>query len=1071
MLCWSSRSSSEPIVSAPKAGIEQLYDLDCNFYVPEEEIIRRAKVPRHLFTQFLRRMRKERIAGSERELSCFREHNALNRGVLWQCSAALPVSLSTDWTNYPKRWTVTPNEQRVLTDWLNEPDQQTVLRAGLGDAQAQLDSRLAAFHDLCACIGTHYADMVGLDLKRPYRPRTDGPAVAQMLRGMIDINVIHSPFKTMDSSRFLGSSDWKYNPYSSEEEGQEEEDGTEESRPKRQMTEDTNKFITELPENFAFASECTHCSGIPKVIPIKGPNPINHRHTVKDEFRALSILYSELRIPQTQQNNILQGTARVLGHELEGTLSRTFSCDCLVEGAVGAKALMGLKLWKWARTCPQSLSVVIDAASVGEQKFEGIALLKREWDNKKGMFQFERLALGLVELVDGTDEQKMSKLMLIMDDCVQCFNHVYGPQGLAEYDALSLYDIALCIGYATNDHAESVVSNKFVPFITKLMEEQNGTKEHVQAILLCLNRLGIKGEPLANARRLVVEGVFGKTSTNVYRRKLGGHSGFCHFHKEVLFMVAAAKGMGKFQRAGGEDFTAAGEMQTAMLDADKDHLEGTLMSKSTREIAKLIGKGKFDERLSHPKLYQAARDFYDMAHIHFERVTGTRGSQAVFGNCLATFEVLAEYGDWSVLDWINKFRAKKEKEKEQGKKDNRLNSSILQYAPEAVPVTLAPADAMREADICIAELRAGGIIHMGCFRPLQTYIQSDASQGDMIDPLKDYSAMLDKLKDVRTLDDIPWKDAEKTQLLDICSDPRVMKEAKKAKIQERRVAGVKKLLTPDMPPERVANQDKLVPVILRYMAVEMISKLADLLADKYHGGLFRGEDISTRERKYADEHAGASDAIEKYFGVASFLAETNPNQNPVYREMQLAVMEVSYGAHLADLMAEDRVRAHNIMLACRRFAPVHRKTVLDRSSLTLEQRVTHLENVLAISKQKLEDAAEKVRALENESRAYFRRFTTCSPAERRAELLEMNQTERKKYLARKFDMFRLVHKLNLTDDLRYIWHAGTGAATSLWKQNGQAVSTDQLVARYIKCGATVQAGIVEDERQARAARA
>eukprot|EP01052_Picozoa_sp_SAG31_P002718 SAG31_NODE_98_length_25640_cov_9.936744_2_plen_275_part_00 len=43
---------------------------------------------------------------------------------------------------------------------------------------------------------------------------------------------------------------------------------------------------------------------------------------------------------------------------------------------------------------------------------------------------------------------------------VVCFNHVYGPDGLAEYDALSLYDIAISIGYATNDHAESVVGNK-----------------------------------------------------------------------------------------------------------------------------------------------------------------------------------------------------------------------------------------------------------------------------------------------------------------------------------------------------------------------------------------------------------------------------------------------------------------------------------------------------------------------------------------------------------------------------------------------------------------------------------
>eukprot|EP01050_Picozoa_sp_SAG11_P003938 SAG11_NODE_237_length_11835_cov_11.023347_2_plen_52_part_00 len=45
--------------------------------------------------------------------------------------------------------------------------------------------------------------------------------------------------------------------------------------------------------------------------------------------------------------------------------------------------------------------------------------MKRIWNEDKGMHEFERLALGMVELVDGTDNHKQTKLLEVMHGIVR----------------------------------------------------------------------------------------------------------------------------------------------------------------------------------------------------------------------------------------------------------------------------------------------------------------------------------------------------------------------------------------------------------------------------------------------------------------------------------------------------------------------------------------------------------------------------------------------------------------------------------------------------------------------------
>eukprot|EP01052_Picozoa_sp_SAG31_P002719 SAG31_NODE_98_length_25640_cov_9.936744_3_plen_258_part_00 len=236
------------------------------------------------------------------------------------------------------------------------------------------------------------------------------------------------------------------------------------------------------------------------------------------------------------------------------------------------------------------------------------------------------------------------------------------------------------------------------------------------------------------------------------------------------------------------------------------------------------------------------------------------------------------------------------------------------------------------------------------------------------------------------------------------------------------------------------------------MAEDLTTKLDDLLADKYNGGMFKGEDIEARERTYADEHVAASDGIEKFFGLASYLAKSNPNQSAVNRECQLMVMEVKYGTHLLELIRQDPVRAHNIMLLCRKFANKYKALIDLRSRSTMEQRVRHLQEVLKTSKEKADAAAGKLRELQQLSEAY--RFPNSAElaAAHKQKLLAMTAGARKTYLSQHFDMFRLVHHLNEEAALRSVWHLTEKKTIGLWRQAGLEVAQEELVSRYLRVG-------------------
>ena len=153
------------------------------------------------------------------------------------------------------------------------------------------------------------------------------------------------------------------------------------------------------------------------------------------------------------------GIAKLLGRTFDQFPKRTAAQQVLKEVGIGAKAELCAQLLLWLEECgPQTISACIDAASIGEDKYEGIAFVRKyfsEPHNPKQPYVFKRIALGLIDLVNGTDEHKHIKILELMQDCIDCYNFVHEP-----IEPVTLVHMAMLVGYTCNDHAESTVPNQ-----------------------------------------------------------------------------------------------------------------------------------------------------------------------------------------------------------------------------------------------------------------------------------------------------------------------------------------------------------------------------------------------------------------------------------------------------------------------------------------------------------------------------------------------------------------------------------------------------------------------------------
>lgn len=194
--------------------------------------------------------------------------------------------------------------------------------------------------------------------------------------------------------------------------------------------------------------------------------------------RILYIVMRESGVSNAQAPHLITSILCLLGFVLTSAApSATFAAELVKEGGIHALAQMGLQIREWGEA-GERLTVCIDAASIGEEKYEGLALVKCT-DNglpcadsspdsrnvlvlggsiklKRGRgngVTFTRLGTGLTELSSGTDECKFVALRENMNDIINCHNAVladdYGKP-------MTEYDYVKPMSSTVNDHAETV---------------------------------------------------------------------------------------------------------------------------------------------------------------------------------------------------------------------------------------------------------------------------------------------------------------------------------------------------------------------------------------------------------------------------------------------------------------------------------------------------------------------------------------------------------------------------------------------------------------------------------------
>lgn len=772
---------------------------------------------------------------------------------------------------------------------------------------------------------------------------------------------------------------------------------------------------------------------------------------VDDRIRAMIALMHQHFVSQVQMQPLAEGIAKLLGRTLHQFPKRSTAQVILKETGVGAKAELCAQLLEWMDECgPQMMSVCLDAASIGEDKYEGISFCRKvvaEPFNPRRPHVYRRLALGLVDLVNGTDDHKFAKVLELMSDCIKCYNAIHEPE-----EPMTLTDMALMVGFTCNDHQETVVPNRFVPWVVKMMTSRFGTSAHhheVNCLAFKIQKLGrapggVRASDqnerqqitthLQNACFYSAEWLRAKLSAG----KVQGNQYNCGTHRNALGETGMLAGMARFERA--QPNPQAGTAQTGKRAG------GTLIQNATYTAGKKYGKGKEHETLTRTKALAVCRDFADKSKLYFERILGARGAGAVTGNALGTYMLMMDGGDWGMRDMLDKEDARNKG------KANQMHDALRAHA---------------ESDLLMVELRIAGILNITVFRVIQTYAQSHATQGQMVPVIQAYSELIEKLLVAGHPKDWDfWLDAVEpgnrttldcvaTQLLTIAADPVVLHE----NTQRRRVHGLTQLVfAADIPEDRRQAQDALMAEALHYAAKGMQEALTRVTSKKY--AHYKIWSMSPDDPKFADlnEAIGTSDPIERYFGFASWLRHMNRNQTPVNRDFVLAIHETRFGTRLVDAIMdrpEETARRCGLMRA---YSPEFELEQKERKKM--DKKMKALAYIADLSKQaaNIYRDAETFRALEAIATSHvhvpFQTFDDFVVFCKYSGTAKQVQDQVHDRLRDALYMFRDVHGMDTVPLLVDIF--GPPRARRILSSGGVSFSNRNLFHKVQRCGAYLE---------------
>eukprot|EP01048_Picozoa_sp_COSAG05_P004019 COSAG05_NODE_202_length_14312_cov_7.897629_3_plen_939_part_00 len=723
--------------------------------------------------------------------------------------------------------------------------------------------------------------------------------------------------------------------------------------------------------------------------------------------RILYIVMRESGVSNAQAPHLITSILMLLGFTLKSAApTKHFAGEMVKEGGIHALAQMGLQIREWGEA-GERLTVCIDAASIGEEKYEGLALVKctenglacpntssgkvlggavKLKTNRKTGATFTRLGIGLTELSAGTDECKFVALQENMQDIVNCHNAVladdYGKD-------MSMYDMAKPMSATVNDHAETVVSKKFAPFIDDLKRAENGTLEQVLTAALCMQRhmtdisklpkaagenVPIKQAKLTyfrpsiqkkmNAHTVVctlpVTGVGVVPTTLVQyilqltwspdvlqpRRYVAEFAFFCHLHKLCLTMDHGAATLKTTEKEGA---VAAQLVVEEAAHPNPGYQLSDAATTTVHSVAKLAAKPKtVDEKLSKGSLFKAIRQVEGAMNLHFERILGSRGASAVFSNALPTLLALLDSGEWGITELIVKLEAT-------AHHSNRLNTGVKNST---------------HSDVAIAELRVMAVLHIALLRPLQTYIQNHSTQGSMVKLMHEYKDVLTQLHAVRKLTvstnfaELPWLASDSSSMISITADDAV----NHTHTAPRRTQAISDIIRPTgLSTDRQELQLKLMVPILTKMAGGMLTALDRLMSPKY-GSMF-SLPANDPMLDHLAKIPATSDSIERYFGRASWLRNSASGQNMTKTNVNhtLNIMETKVGSRLVEAYLKEPEVVTKMMTRAMNHKAEYEQELKIRRNRTLAEKIEAYKAADKERKRKLVAKAANVRMMVDEA--------------------------------------------------------------------------------------------------------
>ena len=770
---------------------------------------------------------------------------------------------------------------------------------------------------------------------------------------------------------------------------------------------------------------------IPALINFKSDNKVwsdgNERRAFEDRTRISMIRMKEADVSDVQAPALLVDLLRLWGHTIEGDLpTRDIAKQATEEGGMLAFCMIAQQLLDWGLTDEQQLECVTavntecdrevlterkgspqvatacaDGASIGEDKFIAVAMQKLievqgvEAVQKK----FVRVALPLIHLADGSDEVKQAALMDSMEDILTCYNTICAP----ESEEMTMYDIARIIGFCVNDHAESVVKNQFAPALQKIIEAANGTEQEVALtrlwlwsgvppVLPVITKIFVFGAPQRGAfiepdgkpagyladkrdslrltqgagrvrlplhlREYILTMIYTPDVDVIRRSSPVDNQMFCNRHK---LAVTLDGGMTALTAAEGQEGSAL-QAQAAAEEGSRRQtrykLSGALGGQAVRTVSFILGKPKkVSETLSHGTLHRCIKGAVQSAtrHPRFTRLLGSRGQKGVMANALPTLIELADRGDWGAVGFADASDAK-------SGSTNDAHQGIRNHA---------------ESDLVMAELRVWALLDIALITPLEHYIQSNTTQRDMVSCQKEYRDQLKKLQQVTALTlvadgtsnhfpELPWISGA---LHSAAEERRVLARPKAKEKREAELAMVFK--PPGLEPDRNTKQLGLMVHVLTHMAAGMLKKLEGLMDARY-GGLFS---MTDEELDASETHLipATSDAIERYFGLASWLEQQNPNLTRQNHSYRLSMKETKVGSKLVAMYLESeasRGRVSRMLYRTRKYRVEFGQRMLDRKKQVLADRIIGYE--LARQKKREKDAtsAAELEKMRGEARRW-----------------------------------------------------------------------------------------------------